>query len=186
MFHIYLINNNKTKAARLLLYSLQRCLGSAQRKRNAAVITLTQGSMNVLLVSCVLSIGVSVPSFAADGVIVTGREVQGHMYGRASFGPDPYPTTANANPSREINSATSSELSDLDIGGISSGSSIARSIQTAGNFSGVTSTQSSMSTLGTGATAGHGAGSSMGGQISNSIQRGMAPLNNIGNMMGGK
>ena len=78
--------------------------------------------MNVLLISCVLSAGVSVPSYAGDGVIVTGRDVQGHMYGRASFGPDPYPQTANANPSHEILNSTG-ELSDMAIGGISSGSS---------------------------------------------------------------
>ena len=76
--------------------------------------TLTQGSMNVLLISCVLSVGISVPSFAEDGVIVTGRNVQAHMYGRAAFGKDPYPTTANANPSRDIIGATG-ELSDMDI-----------------------------------------------------------------------
>lgn len=149
------------------------------------MITLTQGSMNVLLISCVLSTGISTPSFAGDGVIVTGREVQGHMYGRVSL-PDPYPTTANANPSREIMSATSGELSDVDFGGISSGSSIARSIQATSGLSGLTSTQNSMSTLGAGAAAGRGAGSNVGGQIGDSIQRGMAPLNNIGSMMGGK
>nr|WP_153872361.1 MULTISPECIES: hypothetical protein [Pseudomonas] len=142
--------------------------------------------MNVLLVSCALSAGISIASYAGDGVIVTGRNVQAHMYGRASFGPDPYPTTANANPSKEIINAMSGELSDVDIGGISSGSSLARSIQPNGSLSGLGATQNSMSTLGTGAAASHGAGSSMGGQISDSIQRGMAPLNNLGNMMGGK
>ncbi|MFL9674090.1 hypothetical protein [Pseudomonas marginalis] len=147
--------------------------------------TLTQGSMNVLLISCVLSIGISVPSFAEDGVIVTGRNVQAHMYGRAAFGKDPYPTTANANPSRDIVGATG-ELSDMDIGGISSGSSIVRAVQTNGTLTGVHATQNSMSTLGAGSAAGHGAGSSMGGQISDSVQRGMAPLNNIGSMLGGK
>ena len=147
--------------------------------------TLTQGSMNVLLISCVLSIGISVPSFAEDGVIVTGRNVQAHMYGRAAFGKDPYPTTANANPSRDIIGATG-ELSDMDIGGISSGSSIVRAVQTNGTLTGVHATQNSMSTLGAGSAAGHGAGSSMGGQISDSVQRGMAPLNNIGSMLGGK
>lgn len=149
------------------------------------MITLTQGSMNVLLISCVLSVGISVPSFAGDGVIVTGRNVQAHMYGRAAFGKDPYPTTANANPSRDIINATG-ELSDMDIGGISSGSSIVGAIQTNNTLTGLHATQNSMSTLGAGAAAGHGAGSSMGGQISDSIQRGMAPLNNIGSMMGGK
>ena len=78
------------------------------------------------------------------------------------------------------------ELSDMDIGGISSGSSIVSAIQTNGTLTGLHATQNSMSTLGAGSAAGHGAGSSMGGQISDSIQRGMAPLNNIGSMMGGK
>ncbi|MBC3302623.1 hypothetical protein SAMN04490182_1696 [Pseudomonas cedrina] len=146
--------------------------------------TLTQGSMNVLLVSCVLSTGISVPSFAGDGVIVTGRDVQGHMYGRP-YGKDPYPSTANANPSREILGSTG-ELSDLDIGGISSGSSITRAIMPNGNLPGLNNAQGSVTTLGSGAAAGHGAGASMGGQISDSIQRGMAPLNNIGNLLGGQ
>lgn len=141
--------------------------------------------MNVLLISCVLSAGFSVASYAGDGVIVTGRDVQGHMYGRPAFGKDPYPTTANANPSREILGSTG-ELSDMDIGGISSGSSITRSIMSNGNIPGLNNTQGSVSTLGSGAAAGHGAGATMGGQISDSIQRGMAPLNNIGSMMGGK
>jgi hypothetical protein len=149
------------------------------------VITLTQGSINVLLISCVLSAGISAPSFAGDGVIVTGRNVQAHMYGRAAFGKDPYPTTANANPSKDIIGATG-ELSDMDIGGISSGSSIVRAIQSNGTLTGLHATQNSMSTLGSGTAAAHGSGSSMGGQISDSIQRGMAPLNNIGSMMGGK
>lgn len=149
--------------------------------------TLTQASLKGLLASCVLSASISLPSHAGDGVIVTGRTVQGHMYGR-NYLPDPYPTTANANPSKEINSALTGELSDRDIGGISSGSSLARSIQPNGSLSGLGATQNSMSTLGAGAAAGHGAGSgsNMGGQISDSIQRGMAPLNNLGNMMGGK
>ena len=147
--------------------------------------TLTHASLNVLLVSCALSAGISIASYAGDGVIVTGRNVQAHMYGRASFGPDPYPTTANANPSRDIINATG-ELSDMDIGGISSGSSIVGAIPTNNTLTGLHATQNSMSTLGAGSAAGHGAGSSMGGQISDSIQRGMAPLNNIGSMMGGK
>ncbi|WP_300627953.1 hypothetical protein [Pseudomonas sp.] len=148
--------------------------------------TLTHASINALLISCVLSAGISLPSQAGDGVIVTGRTVQGHMYGRTSR-PDPYPTTANANPSKAVISATSGELSDVDIGSVSSGSSLARSIQPNGHLPGLGTTQNSMSTVGaTGAAAGHGAGSGMGGQISDSIQRGMAPLNTIGGMLGGK
>jgi hypothetical protein len=149
------------------------------------VKALTHASINALLISCALSAGVSLPSQAGDGVIVTGRTVQGHMYGRTSL-PDPYPSTANANPSKEVISAISGELSDVDIGGIRSGSSLARSLQPSASQAGLGATQNGMSTLGAGAAAGHGAGSGMGGQISDSIQRGMSPLNNIGSMMGGK
>jgi hypothetical protein len=152
------------------------------------VITLTQGSMNVLLISCVLSVGISAPTLAGDGIIVTGRNVQAHMAGRASFGPDPYPQTANVNPSREIHGALSGELSDRDFGNVSSGLSINRSLQPNGNLSGLNATQNSMSTLGAGAAASRSGASSggMGGQISGSIQRGLAPLNSLGGMMGGK
>ncbi|WP_405046205.1 MULTISPECIES: hypothetical protein [unclassified Pseudomonas] len=138
--------------------------------------------------SCVLSASVSVPALAGDGTIVVGRNVQGHMAGRSSFGPDPYPTTVNANPSKQVLSATSGELSDLDIGGVSSGSGIARSIMPNGSLPGLNALQgSSTSTLGAGAAAGHGGGGgNMGGQINDSISRGMAPLNNIGNLMGGQ
>lgn len=147
--------------------------------------TFTHAWIHALLISCVLSAGASLPSQAGDGVIVTGRAVQGHMYGRTSL-PAPYPNTANANPNKEVISAISGELSDLDIGGISSGSTLARSVQPSANLSGLGATQTGMSTLGSGAAAGHGAGSAMGGQISDSIKRGMAPLNNIGSMLGGK
>ena len=151
------------------------------------MITFTQGSMNVLLASCVLSASISLPALAGDGVIVTGRNVQGHMYGRSSFGPDPYPQTANANPSREINSALSGELNDRDFGSVSSGLGITRALQPNSNLTGLSATQNGMSTLGAGAAASRSGGSgSMGGQISDSIQRGMAPLNNLGGMLGGK
>lgn len=150
------------------------------------MVTHTSGLLSLLLISCVLGASVSAPVLAAgDGVIVTGRDVQGHMYGRPSFGKDPYPTTANANPSREIISATG-ELSDMDIGSISSGSSITRVVLPGGNIPGLNNTQGSVSTLGSGTAVSHGAGAAIGGQISDSIQRGMAPLNNIGSMMGGK
>lgn len=126
-------------------------------------MTLTQGSMNVLLASCVLSACISLPTLAGDGVIVTGRDVQGHIYGRPSFGKDPYPTTANANPSREILNSTG-ELSDMDIRGVSSGSSISRAILPNGNIPGLNNTQGSVSTLGSGTAVGHGAGAAMGGR----------------------
>ena len=142
--------------------------------------------MKVLLISCVISAGISVPSYGGDGIIVTGRNVQGHMAGRASFGPDPYPTTVNANPNRQILSATGGELSDAEFSGVSSGSSISRAILPTGNLPGLENSQNSMSTLGAGPAAGRAGGSQMAGQISNSIQRGLAPLNAIGSALGGQ
>ncbi len=147
--------------------------------------TLNQGSLSLLLISCVLSASVSVPACAEDGIIVTGRNVQGFMVGRPSFGPDPYPSTANANPSQQILRATGGELSDNDFAGVSSGSTITRAILPNGDLPGLSNTLGGSSMgLGTGAAAGHGNGSSLGGQISGSIERGLAPLNNIGAMMG--
>ncbi|KAA0942542.1 MULTISPECIES: hypothetical protein [unclassified Pseudomonas] len=150
------------------------------------MVTLNSGSMSLLLISCVLSTSVSLPALAGDGVIVIGRNVQGHMAGRSSFAPDPYPTTVNVNPAAQVLRATSGELSDNDIAGVSSGSTITRAILPNGNLPGLsTSHGTSSSTLGAGAAAGHGGGgSSISGQINGSIQRGMAPLSNIGSMMG--
>ncbi len=150
--------------------------------------TLHTGSLSLLLISCVLSTSVSLPALAGDGTIVVGRTVQGHMAGRSSFAPDRNPSTVNANPSKQVLSATTGELSDLDIAGVSSGSSITRAMMPGGSLPGLSnSLGASTSTLGAGASAGHGGGgSSMAGQINGSIQRGMAPLNNIGSMMGGQ
>lgn len=147
--------------------------------------TLNQGSIGLLLISCVLSASVSLPASAQDGIIVTGRNVQGFMVGRPAFGKDPYPSTANANPSQQILRATGSELSDNDFAGISSGSTITRAILPNGDLPGLSNTLGNSSTgLGAGAAAGHASGNTLGGQISGSIERGLAPLNNIGAMMG--
>ncbi|MFO2463578.1 hypothetical protein OOJ96_17395 [Pseudomonas sp. 15FMM2] len=147
--------------------------------------TLDSGLLSRLLISCVLSTSVSVPVSAQDGVIVTGRNVQGFHVGRPAFAPDPYPATANANPAKQILRATGGELSDKEFAGVSSGSSITRAILPNGDLPALSNTLGNHSAgLGTGGAAGHGSGSNLGGQISGQIERGMAPLHNIGNMMG--
>lgn len=147
--------------------------------------TLESGSMSLLLISWVLSASMSVPASAEDGVIVTGRNVQGFHVGRPAFGADPYPATANANPGKQILRATTGELSDSDFASVSSGAGITRVILPNGELPGLGNTLGSRSAdLGTGAAAGHAGGSSLGGQISGSIERGMAPLNAIGSMLG--
>ncbi|KAF1030887.1 MAG: hypothetical protein GAK37_01050 [Pseudomonas sp.] len=148
--------------------------------------TPIQGSLNLLLISCVLSTSVSLPVLAAgDGVIVIQRTVQGHMAGR-SPGVDPNPTTVNANPSAQVLGGTR-ELGDGDFANVSSGASITRTLLPGGNLPGLGNNGGGVGLGGgAGAGVGHGTGSSLGSQINGSISRGMAPLNNMGSLMGGQ
>lgn len=148
--------------------------------------TLHPSSIQVLLISCVLSTAASCPAFAAgDGVIVIQRTVQGHMIGR-SPGVDPYPTTVNANPSAQVIRATNNELTDNDIAGISTGASITRTLMPGGNLPGLTNNGGGIG-MGAGSAASHASGSSgLSGTINGAVSRGLEPLNNLGNMMGGR
>ncbi|KIH83473.1 Fap unknown function protein [Pseudomonas batumici] len=95
--------------------------------------------------------------------------------------PDPTPLTVNANPSRQVISATN-ELSDSDISGISSGASIASTITHAtGTLSGNINGQTQLPGL----SAGHSAGSGNGiaNRIDGTIQQGLGSLNVIGGAM---
>lgn len=149
------------------------------------MVTHAQGSLSLLLISCVLSTSVSLPVLAAgDGVIVITRDVRGHMYGRTA-GSDPDPTTANANPSTQVYRATSMELNDNDISGISSGAGINRTILPGGSLVGL-SNNGAGAGLGAGSAAGHSGGGGISGTVNNAISRGLAPLNNIGSMAGGR
>lgn len=149
------------------------------------MVTHTQGSLSLLLISCVLSTSVSLPVLAeGNGVIVIDRAVRGHMWGRTA-GSDPSPTTANANPSAQIFRATTHELNDTDISGIASGSSLNRTILPGGNLPGLDNNGGGIG-LGAGGAAGHSGGGSLSGTVNNAISRGLAPLNSIGSMAGGR
>ncbi|MGA9704173.1 hypothetical protein [Pseudomonas sp.] len=148
------------------------------------MITHTQGSLSLLLISCVLSTSVSLPALAeGNGVIVIERAVRGHMWGRTA-GSDPSPTTANANPSAQIFRATN-ELNDNDIAGIASGSSINRMVLPGGNLQGFDNNGSGIG-LGAGGAAGHTGGNSLSGTINGAVSRGLAPLSTINSMVGGR
>ncbi|KJZ55818.1 hypothetical protein [Pseudomonas marginalis] len=150
------------------------------------MITLTQGSLSLLLISCVLSTSVSLPVLAeGNGVIVIERAVRGHMWGRTA-GSDPSPTTANANPSAQIYRAlNNTELTDGDIAGIASGSGITRTVMPGGNLPGFDNNGAGIG-LGAGAAASHGGGSSIAGTVNGAVSRGLQPLNTIGSMVGGR
>ncbi|NVZ23311.1 hypothetical protein [Pseudomonas costantinii] len=145
--------------------------------------THNPGSLSLLLISCVLSASVSLPVLAA-GDIVIQRTVQGHMAGR-SPGVDPNPTTVNANPSALV-VRTTSELSDNDIAGISSGASLNRLIMPGGNVTGLNTLNGNSIVQGAGSMAGgSGAGNGISGTINGAVSRGLEPLNNISSMLGG-
>lgn len=136
--------------------------------------THNKGSLSLLLISCALSASVSVPVLAAgDGVIVVERQVQPYAIGR-SRGQDPYPNTVNANPSAQVNRAMNHELSDNDIAGISSGSSITRSIMPNGDITGLNSLGGA-NNLGAAGAAAHGSsGSGIAGTVNGAISSGLA------------
>lgn len=142
------------------------------------------GSLSLLLIGCALSAGVSLPVLASgEGEMVITRQVQHYAIGRAR-GVDPYPATANANPSGQVRAVTN-ELSDHDIAGISSGSSVTRSVMPNGDLNGLNAIGAGNS-LGVAGAAGQGGGSGgIAGTVNGAVSRGLAPLNNLGGMIGG-
>lgn len=150
------------------------------------MVTHTQGSLNLLLISCVLSASISLPALAAgDGEIVIERAVRGHMYGRTA-GSDPSPTTTNANPSAQILRASSTELNDNDIAGIASGTGITRTVLPGGNLPGFDNNGAGIG-LGAGSAASHsGGGNSISNTINGALSSGLAPLSSVGSMVGGR
>nr|WP_218178937.1 hypothetical protein [Pseudomonas gingeri] len=133
-----------------------------------------------MLIGCALGSLLSLTAQAdGNGVIVLNRTVQPQSYGRPALQPDPNPTTVNANPSGRINSLTNNmELSDGDIAGISTGSTVTRVITVhTNNMTGLNNPNGLP-----GMAAGHGGGS--GASIANTVNRGlsagMGALNAIG------
>ncbi len=136
-----------------------------------------KGFIRLLLIGCAFSSVISLPVQAADGIIVIQRDVQTRNATRRPLVPDPNPLTVNANPSRQVISATN-ELTDSDISGISSGASIAGTVvQATGALSGNINGQSQLPGL----SAGHSAGSGNGvtNRINNTIQQGLGGLKMI-------
>ncbi|MBA6118941.1 hypothetical protein JET76_01475 [Pseudomonas putida] len=135
---------------------------------------LDKGTCRLLLVGCALAASFSVPVQAENGIIVITRDVQPRIATRAPLAPDPYPTTANANPSAYVLKQTN-ELSDGDFAGISSGAGISSLItQQTNNLGGNINTQTQLPNLAAG--RGTGSGSGIANMVNSSVQRGLAPL----------
>ena len=69
----------------------------------------------LLLIGCALGSSVCLPVQADNGIIIIKRDVQPRMATRPPMIPDPSPTTANANPSKQIISQTNELLSLIHI-----------------------------------------------------------------------
>ena len=135
---------------------------------------LDNGICRLLLVGCALGASVSVPVQAENGIIVITRDVQPRIATRAPLAPDPYPTTANANPSAYVLKQTN-ELSDGDFATITSGTGISSLItQQTNNVGGNISNQTQLPNLAAG--RGTGSGNGISNMVNSSVQRGLAPL----------
>ncbi|MGE8149992.1 hypothetical protein ACQKP5_01935 [Pseudomonas vancouverensis] len=107
-----------------------------------------------------------------NGVIVLQRDVQPRPIGRSS-GPDPYPTTVNANPSARV----TGELSDADIAGVTSGTALRTSNgQPLGGLQGLNVVTNPNGLPGMSSGHGGGSGSSISGTINRAMGAGLAPL----------
>ncbi|MFZ5934065.1 hypothetical protein BGP84_12230 [Pseudomonas putida] len=133
---------------------------------------LDRGVLCLLLVGCAL--GSALPAQADNGIIVITRDVQPRMAIRAPLAPDPYPTTANANPSAQVLRQTN-ELSDGDFASITSGTGISSLItQQTDNLGGQIGNQTQLSNQAAG--RGTGSGNGISNMVNSSVQRGLAPL----------
>lgn len=135
--------------------------------------TFDKGIYRLLLIGCAMG-ALSLPVRAENGIIIITRDVQPRSAIRAPLAPDPYPVTANANPSANILKQTN-ELSDGDFANISSGSGISSLItQQTNNLGGSISNQSQLPNIAAGRSTGSGNGIS--NMVNSSVQRGLAPL----------
>lgn len=143
--------------------------------RNASRIFRTA----ILAMLVFSGVGLASHAFSADGIIVITRDVQPRVATRPAPVPDPNPHTVNANPSSTVIRATNSyELSDSDFAGITSGSSLQRSMLPGGQLPGFSGSSQGASQGLPGMRAGHGggAGSNISNRVNRSLQQGLAPL----------
>ncbi|WP_030130300.1 hypothetical protein [Pseudomonas sp. QTF5] len=128
----------------------------------------------LLLIGCALGSSVSLPVQADNGIIIIKRDVQPRMATRAPVMPDPSPTTANANPSKQVLRQTN-ELSDGDFASVASGAGISRLVtQNTNNLSGNITNQTQLSNLPAGRSGNSGNG--IANMVNSNVQQGLGAL----------
>ncbi|POA20810.1 hypothetical protein C1886_07465 [Pseudomonas sp. FW300-N1A1] len=129
---------------------------------------------SLLLIGCALGSSVSLPVQADNGIIVITRDVQPRNATRPPMIPDPDPTTANANPSKQILRQTN-ELSDGDFASVASGAGISRLVhQGTNNLGGNISNQPQLSNLPAGRSGNSGNG--IANMVNSNVQQGLGAL----------
>jgi hypothetical protein len=122
---------------------------------------------SLLLIGCALGSSVCLPVQADNGLIIIKRDVQPRMATRAPVMPDPSPTTANANPSKQVLRQTN-ELSDGDFASVASGAGISRLVTQN------TNNQTQLSNLPAGRSGNSGNG--IANMVNSNIQQGLGAL----------
>ncbi|WP_448724003.1 hypothetical protein [Pseudomonas farris] len=129
---------------------------------------------SLLLIGCALGSSFSLPVQADNGIIIIKRDVQPRMATRAPVMPDPSPTTANANPSKQVLRQTN-ELSDGDFANVASGAGISRLVtQNTNNLGGNLTNQTQLSNLPAGRSGNSGNG--IANMVNSNIQQGLGAL----------
>jgi hypothetical protein len=129
---------------------------------------------SLLLIGCALGSSVCLPVQADNGLIIIKRDVQPRMATRAPVMPDPGPTTANANPSKQVLRQTN-ELSDGDFASVASGAGISRLVtQNTNNLGGNLTNQTQLSNLPAGRSGNSGNG--IANMVNSNIQQGLGAL----------
>jgi hypothetical protein len=129
---------------------------------------------SLLLIGCALGSSVCLPVQADNGLIIIKRDVQPRMATRAPVIPDPSPTTANANPSKQVLRQTN-ELSDGDFANVASGAGISRLVtQNTNNLGGNLTNQTQLSNLPAGRSGNSGNG--IANMVNSNIQQGLGAL----------
>lgn len=139
-----------------------------------------------MLKQFVLGLGVAIiagEAFAAgDGTIVIQRELQPRVAFRQTMVPDPHPIAVNPNVSSQVNNQLSGlELSDGDFAHITSGQRLGHASLAGGDLpglDGIPSTSTRLPGMSAG-RAGSSGGNSISSQVNRSVQRGLAPLQNL-------
>jgi hypothetical protein len=136
--------------------------------------TFYKGLTRLLLFGCALGSSISLPVQADNGIIIIKRDVQPRMATRAPVMPDPSPTIANANPSKQVLRQTN-ELSDGDFASVASGAGISRLVtQNTNNLGGNITNQTQLSNLPAGRSGNSGNG--IANMVNSNIQQGLGAL----------